>query len=250
MNEEKTITTDNFKIEKNTISFNDSLLQISNISSVDVESVPKPKFHLWSIATCIIGLILIIEYVDTIRFLGVLLFFSALMYIIWYVARCIDGEDKYLCIYLNSGQVYYIDCANEKFLKKAIKVMKYCINNHGTQRIKIDFNQCTLENVPINIGNEKEVVNTITKGDNSNVQVDVVIKDWEFVQNELAKACESLPESSKEYAASKKALECALEEDEDGLIRVVNKYSDSFLSSIFKGVVSGVLVEIIKSMLI
>ncbi|MCM1440616.1 MAG: hypothetical protein NC131_15675 [Roseburia sp.] len=166
------------------------------------------------------------------------------------MASSISDGKKYLCIYLNSGHTYYIYCENEKFVKRVIRVMKYCINSHGTQDIKIDFNKCTLENVPLNISNEKEVINTITTGDNSNVRVDVIIKDWEFIQDELTKACEKLPKSSKEYAASQKALDCAIEEDEEGLIEVVNKHADTFLSSIFKGVVSGVLVEIIKSMLI
>lgn len=226
MNEEKTITTDNFRIEKNTISFNDSILQISNISSVDVESAPKPKFNLWSIVICIVGLLMMVKYGREMNVLGIVLFFGALIYIIWYVGYIMDSKDKYLCIYLNSGRVYYIDCESEKFLKKVMKVMKNCINNHNTKKIKIDFNQCTLENSPLNIGNEKEVINTITTGDNSNVQVDAIIKDWAFIQDELAKACDSLPKSSKEYIASEKALECALEENEDGLIRVVEIFQN------------------------
>lgn len=269
MNEEKTIMTDNLKIEKNIISFNNSLLQICNISNIDVEPVPKPQFHLWSIALCIVGLFFVIASEEEIRLIGLLLFLAAAIYIIWYVIYNMDNEEKYLCIYLNSGQVYYIYCENKKFLKRVMRIMKYCINNHVTQRIKINFDQCTLENVPINIGNEKEVVNAVVSGDNSEIPINIyqkpvinstvtgdnpkvsfIIEDWTFVQDELRKACENLPKTSKEYMASKEALACALEEDEDGLIKVFNKHVDSFLSSVFKGVVSGVLVEIIKSMLL
>lgn len=269
MNEEKKIIADNFKIEKNIISFNDSLLQISNISNIDVESVPKPQFHLWPIALFIVGLSLVIASEEKIKLIGLLLILGVMIYIIWYVLYNMNNDDKYLCIYLNSGQVYYICCENKKFLKKVMRVIKYCINNHTPQEIKIDFDQCTLENVPINIGNNKEVINAIVTGDNSGIPINIyekpvinstvtgdnpkvsfIIEDWSLVQYELRKACENLPKTSKEYMASKEALACALKEDEDGLIKVLNKHADSFLSSVFKGVVSGVLVELVKSMLL
>lgn len=114
-------------------------------------------------------------------------------------------------------------------------------------------------------GTEKEVFNAIVSGNNSNIyeksvinptmtgdnsKVSFIIEDWTLVQGELRKACENLPKNSEEYAAAKEAFVCALDEDEDGLIKVFNEHSESFLSSIFKSVVSGVLVEIIKSMLL
>lgn len=57
MNKEKIISTSNFKIENNIISFNDVLLQISNISSVSVEPVPKKKFNMWFIIIFALGLL-------------------------------------------------------------------------------------------------------------------------------------------------------------------------------------------------
>lgn len=269
MDNKKVISTNDFKIENNIISFNNSLVQISNISHINVEPVPKPKFPHWPIIVGIIGVVGIIEASGEIQLLGFLLVGFVAMYILYYVMNYNDKEDKYLCIYLNSGHTYFIYCENEKFLKKVMGVMEYCINKNGKQKIKVDFNQCTLEGVPINIGNEKKVVNTVTTGNNSKAstninkkkkinstvtmndpEVSFFIEDWSLVQNELRKACKNLPKSSKEYAASKEALKFAINEDEPGLFEVFNKYSESFLSSLFKGVVSGVLVEIIKSMLL
>ncbi len=31
-----------------------------------------------------------------------------------------ERQEKYLCIYLNSGHIYYIYCENKKFLKKVM----------------------------------------------------------------------------------------------------------------------------------
>lgn len=131
--------------------------------------------------------------------------------------------------------------------------IKYCIDNHAKQKIKIDFNQCTLDGVPINIGNEKEVVNTIVAGNNSKVpiniyekevinstvigdnsQVSFFIEDWALVQDELKKACKELPKSSKEHIASEEALKCAMNRDEDGLFKIFNKYSESFCQFFLK----------------
>lgn len=250
MNEENAIITSNFKIEKNTISFNDSLLQISNISHITVEPIPKPSFQLWSILVCIVGLFVMFGFEEEIKILGFLIFVAPMIYIVWYCVNYRDSEERYLCIYLNSGHVYYIYCESKKFLRRVMRVIKRSINDHTTQKITIDFNQCTLENLPINVGNEKEVINTITVGNNSDVQVNAIIRDWTLVQDELKKACANLPKTSKEYMASEEALACALDEDEERLFKVFNKYSDSFLSSVFKGVVSGVLVEIIKFVLL
>ncbi len=255
--------------EDNTISFNDSLVQISNISHINIEPVPKPKFQVGFVIVGVIGIIGMIGTSGEIQILGFLLFLFAMIYILYYAINSSDNDNKYLFIYLNSEHVYYIYCEDKKFLEKVMKVMKHCINNHAKQKIKVDFNQCTLEGVPINIGNEKEVVNTITTGDNSDASNNIYgkeeinsiviendfdassfIKDWQLVQDELKKACEKLPKSSKEYIASEEALECAMKEDGEGLFKVFNKYSESFLSSIFKSVVSGFLVEIIKSMLL
>lgn len=95
------------------------------------------------------------------------------------------------------------------------------------------------ENSPIVIGDGNSV--KINSSD-SNI-------DWEMLQDEFIKVLGKLPKSSKEYAASKNALNCAMKKDESGFINVLKKNSTSFLSDIFTGVASGTLVEIIKCMI-
>ncbi len=245
MGEEKYIRTSKIKIEKNTIAFNQSLLQISNISHVSVEPVPKPKIHWWFIGICAMGFPLILLSEGVIRVVGVLLLIAGILYLIRYLLENVGNEENYLYIHLNSGDVYYIYCEDKKFLKKVMKVIKFCFNNKMMkQNIMIDFDNCEFDRSPINIGNKKEVFNEVIEGNS------FVINDWNLIRDELRRACESLPESSEVYMASEEALKCALKEDEDGLIETFHKYADSFLSDVFSGVVSGVLVELIRVALI
>ena len=244
MDKKKSIKTRKLKIEKNTISFNRALVQISNISSVNVEPVPKPKVQWWFITMCAMGVPLILLYKGEIRYVGFLLFTAGITYVIWYILVNINNEDSYLCIHLNSGDVYYIYCADKNFLKQVMKVIKFCFNDKMIQQnIMIDFDNCKFNRSPINIRNKKEVFNALIEGNS------FVINNWKLIQDELRRACESLPESSEEYAASEEALGCALEEDEDGLIETFHKYAGSFLSDVFSGVVSGVFVELVKAAL-
>lgn len=156
MNSEKKVLTDNFKIEKNVICFNESLIQISNISQVSIELVPAKKFHLSSIAILILGLYIV--WTDNLtRDLGITIVVVALIYIVWYLLFNTGSSRRYLYLYLNSGQACYFICNDEFFLKDVVKVIKYCINNHSVNKVKIDFENCEIYNSPITVGNRNEV---------------------------------------------------------------------------------------------
>lgn len=156
MNRDKKIVTNNFKIEKNIINFSESLIQISNISYVSIEPVPKKKFHLESIILFIVGLIIYLSSEFT-SFIGLIIIVMSTIYISWYLIFNMDSDKKYLCIYLNSGHTYYFFCNDVVFLKDVVKVIKYCVNNHSVNKIKIDFEDCKIYNSPITVGNRNEV---------------------------------------------------------------------------------------------
>ena len=177
---------------------------------------------------------------------GIILLIIVVSYVCWLLIVNYGSDTKYLYIFLNSGFLYYIICEDEKFLQSVMEVIEYCINHHYIKNIQIDFNECKLYNSPITVGNDKEVINTVITGDNNSVN----INNWEQLQDELIKVYEKLPKTSEEYVASGEALKYALSRDESGLLKVFNKYSKCFLSDVFKGVASGVLVDIIKSMLL
>ncbi len=73
MEEVKIIKTDNLQIENNLISFRNSVLQISNISQVDIAPVPKKKFSSNAILALIIGiLLLIIPVIPGLQMIGIM----------------------------------------------------------------------------------------------------------------------------------------------------------------------------------
>lgn len=244
--DKKRISTNDFTIENNIISFNDVLLQISNISCVNVESAPKKKFNFRSLGIFALGLFGATQFEGNIQGFGIILIIAAVAYVCWLLIENYGDDTKYLYLSLNSGYSYYIMCEDENFLQSVMEVIKYCINHHYVKNIQIDFNKCRLKNSPITIGDAKDVINTIITGDNNSVK----INNWEQLQDELIKAYERLPKTSEEYIASGEALQYALKKDEEGLRNVFNKYSKSFLSDVFKGVASGVLVEVIKAIML
>ncbi len=151
------ITTNNFKIEKNIITFTDSMIQISNISQVSISPVPKKRFNLWSIVLMACGLFLAQTYGE-LEYLGLGILGVGVGYIIFYFYEYYDGvNDKYLNIYLNSGKVYSMICRNTNFMTQVMEVMEYCINNHSAQIVQIDFQNCKMFNSPIIVGDENEV---------------------------------------------------------------------------------------------
>lgn len=154
----KKISTNNFKIEKNVISFNDTLLQISNISQVSVEPISKYKFNFLSLIAGIIGFLMTKEkYNELIQAFGIIIISVVITYIIIIVLFNFYNDERYLHLYLNSGNVYIFYCTDLYFMKEVMKVIEYCINNHSVKKIRIDFDKCKVYNSPITIGNRNEV---------------------------------------------------------------------------------------------
>lgn len=239
----KKIETKNLRIEKNIISFNDLILQISNISQVSIEPLPKKNFNIISIVTLFLGIFGLIQRDEKIQIYGILFILITIGYFIWlYVVNSAKG--KYLYLYMNSGSYYYIFCRNELFLDSVMDVIESCINNHYTKEINIDLVDCKLYNSPFVVENTNSAV---VMGDNNSVIINDA--DWKVLQDELIKVYQKLPQSSEEYTASKKAFNYALNKDEKGLKAVLKEYAKSFTSDLFSGVASGVLVELISRLI-
>ncbi len=155
MSEIEKISTENFKIEKNIISFSNSLIQVSNISQVCVAPTPKKKFNFLSLLALAIGVMLVRASGETQQFIGIVCIVGVIMYAFYFMYS--NTDEKYLNIYLNSGNVYCIICKDAQFLDRVMQVIEYCINNHYIQSVTIDFNNCRVFNSPITVGNRNKV---------------------------------------------------------------------------------------------
>lgn len=74
--------------------------------------------------------------------------------------------------------------------------------------------------------------------------------DWKYIQSELEDACKKLSDNTLEYIITKEAIDCAKKKDKNGFIDILKKYSVWFCSDVFKRIVSGGIVEIIKSLIV
>ena len=155
MSEIKKINTDNFRIENNIIFFNDSLIQVSNISQVSIAPVPKKKFNFLSILIMVVGILLVQSYSEIQKYIGIGFLIAGIAYVFYFL--CSNKDEKYLNISLNSGNVYCIFCKDVKFFDRVMYVIEYCINNHYTQCVTIDFNNCRISDSPVTVGSWNKV---------------------------------------------------------------------------------------------
>lgn len=89
--------------------------------------------------------------------LGAVFLVVEIVYIGVLLMKNAGNEARYLFIYLNSGVTFYFYCKDNEFVETVLEVLKYCINNHSTQNVKIDFKQCKSYNSPVITGNRNEV---------------------------------------------------------------------------------------------
>lgn len=243
MDAAKEIQTRNLKIKKNVIKINDMLLQISNVSHVNIEQEPKRELNLISIIVLLLGIGGLICQIDVMQIIGKFFILMSIVYFIWLDVANLDRK-IYLYIYMNSGDSYFIYCEDEMFLNNVMDAIEYCINNHNSKEINIDLANCKLYNSPLVMENTNSAV---VVGDNNSVTINDA--DWKMLQEELIKIYQKLPQSSEEYIASQKAYNCALNKDEQGLKAVLKEYAKSFASDLFSGVASGVLVNLLSRLM-
>lgn len=143
------IETPQIKIEKNSFIYEDSVLQISNISFVTAAPVTEKPVRLWAILLAIVGFLLLFK-----SFIwGLFLFAIGALYI---AETIIYNSTKgyYLRIDMNSGAKYYFSGKNMSFLEEVKDVMIECMNNENCY-YKIDMGHAEIQ--MLQIGNQNEM---------------------------------------------------------------------------------------------
>ena len=103
----------------------------------------------------------------------------------------------------------------------------------------ITVSNSILDRSPVTLGQGNVVV--VSAGDGL---------DWKYIQDELEKASSRLADNTMEYVVTKDAIDYVKKKDKEGFKNIIKKYSMWFCSDVFKGIVSGGIVEIIKALLI
>lgn len=150
MEKDRIIDTKELQIYRNTFIYDDSVVQLENISRISISPVAKRSIPSWAILCAIAGaLILFAQWLIGIALLGI----GG-----GYIAYIINQNSKaghYLAIELNSGTMLYFTGKNEAFLNKIMRTMGDCMNNK-TQGYVINMGQATITNMQV--GNENTIL--------------------------------------------------------------------------------------------
>lgn len=125
----KIIDTPNLYIEGNIMSWEDNMLQLSNV--VNISTVPQGllAFPFWTLLLILAGFILIRQIF---WFALIMLILSGIIIYWWYKRNEELKTQSHLVIHTNSGKVYSFLFSDRKFLKEVFNVLgEIILNGHS-----------------------------------------------------------------------------------------------------------------------
>ena len=133
------IDTRELKIKENTMIYDQSVIQLSNISRMAVSMKDKEKIPAWAFACVAIGVVSF-SYQFMIGFILTLI---GGLYIGNILVKNSDRQ-YFLMIELNSGRIIYFEGTDIHFMKRIVEVIILCINNTNKSYI-IDLQNAKIE---------------------------------------------------------------------------------------------------------
>lgn len=132
-------------IKGNIIQVGDSVIQLRNISKIQVGPIPKAKFPLWALGVFLLSIYALKEY----NYSKTVLAIACVGLIASVIVLCmyVDNPNKYyLSLHLNSGSIMYISSHNSRFLKEGQEVITNCFNGllEKNSSYVVNFKDCTV----------------------------------------------------------------------------------------------------------
>ena len=158
---EKRVNTPSLSIVGRLLRWEDTIIQIDNISLISTADFQQTSFPLWSLVLILIGLLLIRYSV----FVGLICLTGGGLAIWFWNAEVQKTQSyKYLNIQLNSGRVFSLLYESDVFLKQVLDVFANIFedNDLTDKNIYIDIRNCRIDdhsNVNIDASH-----NTVTNG--------------------------------------------------------------------------------------
>jgi len=138
---EKTIETPSLLIKKNIMAWDNTMIQLSNISYVSSYDVAKLSFPIWAAVLILAGLFLMGKS----TFLAVVLVVVGGLWIYyWYQENEKRKKCAVLTIRMNSGSNLYFAFSDKAFLTKVMNVLSYIIINGTDRRVSISIKDCDI----------------------------------------------------------------------------------------------------------
>lgn len=153
MEKEKSIETKQLLIKGNIMSWEEMMIQLSNVSCVSVSELNTIRFPLLALVFVVIGIALI-QAEPT---LGIAALAVGLGWIIWWAnANEKRKASKKLNILVNSGHTFQIVFSDRDFLKRILEILEVIIREGGigNNSISINVKDCT-------IGGDAQILNDL-----------------------------------------------------------------------------------------
>ena len=125
------------------MAWKDSVIQLSNISSISTVPLALKQFPLWTLIGIFIGLLLFkFSALTAILFIAL----SVICIYLWNKQNMELKSQKNLIILMNSGITFSFLFKDEKFLNKVFGVLSSIIaeGNKGSHHVKININNSTI----------------------------------------------------------------------------------------------------------
>lgn len=140
---ESKIDTNALNIQGNILSWDDTTLQLSNISSISTAILKKLSFPMWTIVCFLIGMV-IGEASGMVA--GTLIIVGLVGICFWFAENKDRSRMICLSIIMNSGERFCILFRDRNFLNVVLRVLKKVIINGGvgSQNISINISNCKI----------------------------------------------------------------------------------------------------------
>lgn len=143
MKKEKSIVTSQLLIVGNIMAWKDSVLQLSNVSSVSTVALEPLPFPSWALLALLAGLAMFIfSWVPATIFIVI----GMVSILCWYFKNEDLKEQKNLIILMNSGITFSFLFNNQEFLDKVFGVLSSIIAEGGKEErhVEININNSTI----------------------------------------------------------------------------------------------------------
>lgn len=139
---QKFIETPSLVIKKNIMTWENTMIQLSNISYISATDIPMASLPILAVLAIPVGLILLKESL----LLAIALIAAGTMWLyFWYTANEKRRQGAVLTIRMNSGHNLYFTFENKKFLLKVLDVLENIIISGGVSSpVSINIKGCTI----------------------------------------------------------------------------------------------------------
>lgn len=149
---EKFIETPSLQIKKNIMTWEDTMIQLSNVSYISAANIEVQSFPIWAAIVLLVGLLLLKE----VAVLALVLIAVGCVWVYsWYKANEKRKQGAILNIRMNSGHNLYFTFERKDFLLKVLAVLERIIIDGGTN------NQITINITDSTISGQAKVLNDL-----------------------------------------------------------------------------------------